>query len=144
VPTNFSVAVVLGVVLAYLLQRCISEKQKSRLSQVAALVIFLSFLLTGLLLVCWKGGYYAPQVGFPQLVKKIEAEVGVHGRYGMTDAGYVGYYSKAQIINLDGVVNNAAFAAIREGKLLTYIKINKIEHYSLGPITNHKCFLGGD
>lgn len=42
-------------------------------------------------------------------------------RIGSTDAGYLGYFSGHEVINLDGVVNHRAYLHIREGTLGTYI-----------------------
>lgn len=42
-------------------------------------------------------------------------------RIGSTDAGYLGYFSGHEVVNLDGVVNHRAYLHIREGTLGTYI-----------------------
>ena len=43
-------------------------------------------------------------------------------RIGTTDAGYLGFFNRHEIVNLDGVVNNRAEAAIKAGRLSDYVE----------------------
>ncbi|MGQ9584204.1 MAG: hypothetical protein ACUVXG_02235 [Anaerolineae bacterium] len=47
---------------------------------------------------------------------------------GAFNAGIPGYYAGFDVVNLDGVVNAGAFAAIRQGHLLAYIQDSGITH----------------
>lgn len=48
---------------------------------------------------------------------------------GSFNGGIVAFFSGKRVINLDGVINNSAFAAIRDKKLLDYIEENEIDYY---------------
>jgi hypothetical protein len=45
------------------------------------------------------------------------------------NAGIYGYYSEHTVVNLDGVVNPAAYAAIRERRLFSYMQTASVYHF---------------
>lgn len=49
---------------------------------------------------------------------------------GVFNAGVQAYFSDVRVINLDGLVNNSAYEAMREKKLWTYIHTEDIEYIS--------------
>ena len=51
------------------------------------------------------------------------------------DSGLLGYYSNHTVINLDGVVNNDAAKATREGQLYGYIQKMNITYVTLGAMS---------
>lgn len=53
---------------------------------------------------------------------------------GISDSGYWGYYLPCRVVNLDGVVNNEAYTAIREGQFREYLDGVGIEHVWLNGI----------
>jgi len=67
-------------------------------------------------------------------------------RIGSFNAGIIGYYSDRTVVNLDGVINNEAAAAIRRGQLLQYIRemnIKYIVDFEIG-VKRYGAFMGGD
>ena len=64
---------------------------------------------------------------------------------GMADwSGYAGYYSTRHIINIDGVVNNKAYDAIRNGTLLTYMINQGIIIVYPNTMLVNQVFMGSD
>jgi hypothetical protein len=61
---------------------------------------------------------------------------------GYSDNGYVGYYCKSRIINLDGVVNNKVFQSIKKGNLLKLMRDYKIKYFVLKKSLFSEKFLG--
>ncbi len=47
---------------------------------------------------------------------------------GISDSGYLGYYANCTVVNLDGVVNNQAFLALKNGTFVDYLQENGM-HY---------------
>jgi hypothetical protein len=47
---------------------------------------------------------------------------------GSFNAGIIGYFSEHTVINLDGLVNNAAFEAHREGQFTDYVQQSEIQY----------------
>ena len=66
------------------------------------------------------------------------------------DSGLLGYYSDNTVINLDGVVNNDAAKAMREGQLYSYIKEMNVTYVILGTTSlkaergKYQIFLGDE
>lgn len=65
-------------------------------------------------------GYFTPQLG---LIARAEAlnDEPTTLRIGSTDCGYLGFFSRHVVVNLDGVVNNRALHYVEQGRLQTYI-----------------------
>ena len=64
---------------------------------------------------------------------------------GAFNAGSVGYFSTHRLINLDGLVNNRAYEAMRERRVWDYVKSERIEYVAdFGERLNYrmKSFLG--
>jgi len=60
---------------------------------------------------------------------------------GISDAGYYGYYLPCQVVNLDGVVNNQAFEAIREERFRHYLDATDIQYVKLNHIIRRVVML---
>jgi hypothetical protein len=65
-------------------------------------------------------GYFYPQAGVIEKTKEWDSKPGTL-KIGCMDSGYLGYFTRHHVVNLDGVVNNAALRCIREGRLQDYI-----------------------
>jgi len=52
-------------------------------------------------------------------------------KIGATDAGYMGFFSKHEVVNLDGVINNAAADAIQAGRFSDYIESRNFDYVSV-------------
>ena len=55
-------------------------------------------------------------------VQALDAQLPAGSRVGAFQSGTVGYFSRCQVINLDGVVNRDATRALREQRMATYIR----------------------
>jgi hypothetical protein len=68
------------------------------------------------------------------------------GRIGAWDAGAAGYvalqYPQITIVNLDGLVNNRAFAAVREGRYAEYL-LTELD-YLIQPPQRARMYLAPD
>lgn len=83
------------------------------------------WVILGLLLLLrnydfWLLGLYPSQITFIDLVHDIN-RLPDNARVGVSDSGFAGYRAQRQIVNLDGVVNNEAAQAIRDGELMSYL-----------------------
>ncbi|MCH7698482.1 MAG: glycosyltransferase family 39 protein [Chloroflexi bacterium] len=58
----------------------------------------------------------------------LEANTDEEARIGSYNAGIIGYFSERTVINLDGVVNEHAYRARREGKTVEYVCSNQIDY----------------
>jgi len=64
---------------------------------------------------------------------------------GAFNAGIIAFFSKRQVINLDGVINNAGFEAIKENKLLDFMYRSSVSYYlDFDPVMwkRYSMFLG--
>jgi hypothetical protein len=52
-------------------------------------------------------------------------------KIGGTDSGYMGYFSKHEVVNLDGVINNNAAQAIAAGRFSDYIESRHFDQVSV-------------
>jgi hypothetical protein len=54
-------------------------------------------------------------------------------RIGYTDSGALGYFSRHEIINLDGVVNNRVLQYIKQGRFSDYLELMKLDEVYVDP-----------
>jgi hypothetical protein len=54
-------------------------------------------------------------------------DFGAH-RYGAWNTGIVGYFSKAEVVNIDGLVNNEIYPYVIEDRLFTYLAKRNIDY----------------
>lgn len=64
----------------------------------------------------------------------LNANTDPEDRIGSFNAGIVGYFTKRTVINLDGVVNNDAHQAIRDRRLMDYVRSMEIRYLVDGNI----------
>jgi hypothetical protein len=68
----------------------------------------------------WQGGFYTLQASADRLP--------IGARVGISDSGFISYFSNKQVTNIDGIVNNAAAEAITEGRLMDYLVQNCVSY----------------
>jgi hypothetical protein len=56
-------------------------------------------------------------------------------RIGSFNSGILAYYCPQRVINLDGVVNGAAYRAVVSGKIFSYIREQKIGYLIEAPLS---------
>lgn len=91
----------------------------------------------------WYTGIYPFQGGLIALSHMID-ELPTGARVGVSDSGYVGFTANKTVINLDGVVNNQAAAAIRQGRLMAYLLENQVDYLYVQPRYMIPEFFGPD
>ena len=91
------------------------------------------------------------KVGVYSKVRFVEGAIRVRKRFkagtriGVSDCGYYGYVlPEMQVVNLDGLVNNAAFKANKAGRLAEYLNEQRIEYAQIRPYLLKKHFMGMD
>ena len=67
----------------------------------------------------WRIGFYPWQTAFYDVARDLGPRFGTGARFGAFNAGIYGYYSAAPVVNMDGLVNNRAFDAMKRGTLFT-------------------------
>lgn len=67
----------------------------------------------------WRIGFYPWQASFYDVAHDLGRRFGAEGRFGAFNSGIYGYYSSVPVVNMDGLVNNRAYRAMREGTLFT-------------------------
>lgn len=60
-------------------------------------------------------------LAFVEAADWINTNIPQTARVGVFDAGIVGYFSKSTVINLDGLVNQEAYSALKNRELLSYV-----------------------
>ena len=103
------------------------------------------FLITGYIF--WQIGYYPWQEEMLAANQWLEKNVSQEDKIGSFNAGIYAYYSGRTIINLDGVVNNNAFEAIKDSNLISYIHQSGIKYlidYDHAVQSEYGPFLGED
>jgi 4-amino-4-deoxy-L-arabinose transferase-like glycosyltransferase len=72
-----------------------------------------------------RSGDWVPQLGHRlnmlEAARWLEVNTDSQARIGSLNAGIIGYFSDRTVINLDGVVNEEAYEARRDGRLLEYV-----------------------
>ncbi len=138
-----TVALFGGVVFAYLdavvspalhaLQRRVSSSRAPVLAEtgpllVAFLVVLLLVAYTGSARDAWRTGYFPFQRGNLDAARYLKANTEPDARTASFNAGVIGYFSERTVVNIDGVVNPDAFHALREHRLLAYLRSADVEY----------------
>lgn len=137
---NLILAVVAGSILAALVPRA---RERAVLSALA-LGIFGSFLAG------WHThirDQFANQGAMYAMAGWINEHLPSDTRVGVFNAGVQGYFAQAHVINLDGLVNNDAYEAIRDRRLWSYIRESDIAYLSDFPLYlsyRHRPFVDTD
>ena len=97
------------------------------------LLSFASVLVLSTFFLGWYGelrGQNLNQIGAYEMAQWMNEQVPAGTPVGVFNAGVQGYFSHVRVINLDGLVNNSAYEAMRERRLWTYIEDEHIEYIS--------------
>jgi hypothetical protein len=139
----FNIFLVLS--LAWLLERLRNEGLMRR--DVAAGVVCLTLAL---FYIGWSKelkGSQGPQRNMLAAAEYIDANLPDDAVVGGFNSGILGYFSARRIVNLDGLVNNEALAAMKERALWPYLKDENITYLADTPLYleyRYKGFLGID
>jgi 4-amino-4-deoxy-L-arabinose transferase-like glycosyltransferase len=90
------------------------------------ILIFVYYLTTGYLY--WNVGLYPWQKQMYQGAFWLKENIPDSLKVGSFNAGIYAFYSEKPIINLDGVVNNSAFEAIKNKNIIGYLAENRINY----------------
>jgi hypothetical protein len=141
IPFNLFLAVAV-VFLLELLHR--ERKLSAMFAMCMALYVVASFFIS------WEHflqNRERAQIGIMQAVAWQNANLPQGTVIGAFNAGIQGYFSKHRVINLDGLVNNAAFRAMEQHELWKYISDAHIDYLSddsLYITYRYDAFLGVD
>lgn len=128
------VALLVGVAFAYLDEAVASSTVLSRLRLRAiaggtrqlllysAVVGLLAAAYVSPALDTWSAGHYREQREKLQAAQYLKSNTDPDARVASFNAGVIGYFSDRTVINLDGVVNPDAYQALREHRLLDYLR----------------------
>lgn len=96
---------------------------------VAVLCAFLA--VTGFYFIrtnAFKRAHYGHQYESRQAIDWIAANLPRDARLGSFNSGAIGYYTPNFLVNLDGVVNNSSYEAMKEHRLKAYLYEQKIDY----------------
>lgn len=130
IPITWTIMVGLGISWASFQERLWNRQKWGWSLHVWMIVLVAAMGAKGLHI--WRNGIYVGQSGLIRLAN-FTGELPLNAELGLSDSGIVGYYSPRQVVNLDGIVNNEASAAIQEGQLLDYIRSACIDYIDVQP-----------
>lgn len=91
-------------------------------------VVLVLLLGAGTIYTLQNGYYYPQQVLVGSIASLKDSSTGPSGRVlCTTDAGYRGYFTLDEVVNIDGVVNNRASKYIMEGRLSDYLALKQCD-----------------
>ena len=85
--------------------------------------------------VWWRSGIRGWQIDMYRAAIWVRDNVPKEGRIGSFNSGILAYYCPQTVINLDGVVNGAAFRAVSEGKIFSYAREAALSHIVESPLS---------
>lgn len=136
---SFNIFVMLAA--AWTLDAVLSKKQR------LVAVVVLSLLVSGTFVLGWKTtlkDQFINQRAMFSMAGWMNENLPHTANVGVFNAGVQGYFAHATVINLDALVNNAAYEAMKEHKLWSYIEDENIEYISDFPLYltyRYKSFL---
>ncbi len=83
----------------------------------------------------WKNGIRGWQIDMYRAALWVKENVPKDARIGSFNSGILAYYCPQTVINLDGVANGAAFRAVTEGKIFSYVRGQKIGYIVEPPLS---------
>jgi len=142
-PLSFGFALLLGVLVAAGRKYPPAPLWKHRV--IVTLAVSEVFLLVGGF--WWSRGLYPWQLEMYEASLWLRANTPASSRIGSFNSGLQAYYSDRTVINLDGVVNDAALKAVGQKRLLEYIqemRIRYIADYAASIHQDYAPFYGGE
>ncbi len=119
IPTAFTFAIGFSMIFS-------KASVKNQLFGIINIVVIIYFLASGYLF--WNIGFYPWQKEMYAAAFWLKDNIPNDKIVGSFNAGIYAFYSDKHIINLDGVVNNAAFEAIKQKNILDYLEKNNVEY----------------
>jgi hypothetical protein len=107
-----------------------------------------SVLVLGSFALGWRASLrnqFANQSAMLIMASWIQENLPADARIGVFNAGVQGYFIPGTVINLDGLVNNAAYESIRDRRLWRYVQEAGVEYVSDFPLYlsyRHRPFMG--
>jgi hypothetical protein len=83
----------------------------------------------------WESGIRGWQIDMYRAAVWTRDNLPKDARIGSFNSGILAYYCPQRVINLDGVVNGAAYKAIKEGRIFSYLRSEKISHLVEAPLS---------
>ncbi len=77
----------------------------------------------------WKIGYYPWQDRQYAAAKWIRENTDEDDTIASMNSGIMGYYGKRTVVNMDGVVNPKAFEAIKERRMLNFMRTSGVDYF---------------
>jgi hypothetical protein len=97
-------------------------KQVQGLFLYGALALFLAVAYVGPARDAWRTGHYPFQQDNVTAGLYLKEHVGPDARIATFNAGVIGYFSERSVVNIDGVVNPKAYEAMRDHRLIAYLR----------------------
>lgn len=113
-----------------------------------ALVLILAILMSFFFYVSWSKhirNQYVNQLEMYAMANWMSENLPHDTRVGVYNSGLIGYFSTVTVINLDGLVNNAVYYAMKEKRVWEYIQDERLEYIADFPISlsyRYKSFFG--
>ncbi len=99
-----------------------------RLLLLTSLVVLLAVAYAGRGRDTWRTGYFPFQHSNLGAAHYLRENTEPDARVASFNAGVIGYFSDRTVINIDGVVNPDAFRALREHRLMAYLRSAEVEY----------------
>jgi hypothetical protein len=120
VPAAFVLAVAGGAALAHVQTQLLPLLRVRWAYDAGCSVIILTALIAGGASL-WRAGFYPWQTTMLEAAQWAARETAPTTVIGAFNAGIMGWYAGRPVINLDGVVSEPAFAAVRQRRLLAFL-----------------------
>lgn len=134
---------VFAAVFSGLLYDYLSEKDLKTQHNILICLVILTLLLYNIILLPFS--YWPWQAEMYEGSEFLNDNLDENAIVGCFNCGIIGYFSDVTVINLDGVVNYAAFEALKDYSLFDFVLENNITHladHDFSIITDYRDFWG--
>ncbi len=128
----FSLSLLFIVVTAFVSNQLIQSFSSLNGKRVVFAVVLVLFVIANIIRPGTKDFFFSEykKKGYDEIGKWVNEEFSKGTVIGCNQTGAIGYFAKdKKIINLDGVVNKEAYDAIKEKRLIEYIRSKRIEYF---------------
>jgi hypothetical protein len=101
----------------------------------AGVVLCVVFFSVNRTVALWNRGLRGWQIDMYRAALWVKENLPADSRIGSFNSGILAYYCPQRVINLDGVVNGAAYRAVVSGKIFSYIREQKIGYLIEAPLS---------